>query len=104
MKQRVDRPVREHPIRQGDQRDVLLSRIFRRLFDRCAGKRDKTIRVTIVEVQRDGMAKALLDKNPSPSEDEIREAIHPNLCRCTGYVKIVNAVQLAAKRMKEGAQ
>ena len=49
-------------------------------------------------------AKALLDKNPAPSEEEIREAIHPNLCRCTGYVKIVNAVQLAAKRMKEGAQ
>lgn len=48
-------------------------------------------------------AKALLDKNPAPSEEEIRAAIHPNLCRCTGYVKIVKAVELAAKRMKEDA-
>ncbi len=49
-------------------------------------------------------AKALLDKNPAPSEEEIRAAIQPNLCRCTGYVKIVKGVQLAAKRMKEAAQ
>ncbi len=41
--------------------------------------------------------KALLDKNPSPTEHEIRRAISGNLCRCTGYVKIVEAIQAAAK-------
>lgn len=44
-------------------------------------------------------AKALLDANPDPTEEEIRAALEPNLCRCTGYVKIVEAVQLAARRM-----
>jgi carbon-monoxide dehydrogenase small subunit len=43
--------------------------------------------------------KALLDKNPHPSEDEIRDAISGNLCRCTGYGLIVKAVQMAAERM-----
>lgn len=38
-------------------------------------------------------AKALLDKNPAPSEAEIREAISGNLCRCTGYTKIIEAIQ-----------
>jgi carbon-monoxide dehydrogenase small subunit len=41
-------------------------------------------------------AKALLDKNPDPTEEEVREAISGNLCRCTGYVKIVEAVLAAA--------
>ena len=40
---------------------------------------------------------ALLDANPSPSEDEIREALSGNLCRCTGYAKIFDAVRLAAR-------
>lgn len=40
---------------------------------------------------------ALLRDNPSPSEDEIRHAIAGNLCRCTGYTKIVEAIQSAAK-------
>jgi len=44
-------------------------------------------------------AKALLDRNPSPTEDEIREAIAGNLCRCTGYAQIVEAIQMAAERM-----
>ncbi len=44
-------------------------------------------------------AKALLDKNPHPSEDEIRQAISGNLCRCTGYGHIVEAIQLAAERL-----
>ena len=38
-------------------------------------------------------AKALLDKRPHPDEREIREAVHPNICRCTGYVKIVDAIE-----------
>lgn len=46
-------------------------------------------------------AKALLDKNPDPSEEEIRHAISNNLCRCTGYVKIVDAIRTAARWMRE---
>jgi carbon-monoxide dehydrogenase small subunit len=45
-------------------------------------------------------AYALLQKNADPSEMEIREALDGNLCRCTGYVKIVEAVALAARRMR----
>ncbi len=43
-------------------------------------------------------AKALLDKNPSPSQSEIREAISGNLCRCTGYQKIVDAIESVAQK------
>ncbi len=46
--------------------------------------------------------KALLDKNLNPTEEEIRKALENNLCRCTGYVKIVEAVMLAAKWLREG--
>jgi aerobic-type carbon monoxide dehydrogenase small subunit (CoxS/CutS family) len=46
-------------------------------------------------------AKALLDRNPNPSEEEICEALSGNLCRCTGYTQIVEAVQLAAEKMQE---
>jgi carbon-monoxide dehydrogenase small subunit len=46
-------------------------------------------------------AKALLDKNPSPSEHEIRFNLANNLCRCTGYDKIVRAVQAAAKQLQK---
>ena len=45
-------------------------------------------------------AKALLDEKKDPSEEEIREAISGNLCRCTGYVKIIKAVQKAAAMMR----
>ena len=45
-------------------------------------------------------AHALLSANPDPGEDEIRQALDGNLCRCTGYVKIVEAVKLAARRMR----
>ena len=45
-------------------------------------------------------SQALLDSNPSPTEEQIRDAIGGNLCRCTGYQQIVEAVQLAATRMK----
>ena len=44
-------------------------------------------------------AKALLDRNPHPTEEEIREAISGNLCRCTGYTQITEAVRLAAERI-----
>lgn len=44
-------------------------------------------------------AKALLDENPQPSRDEIREALSGNLCRCTGYSKILDAVERAAKEV-----
>jgi len=45
-------------------------------------------------------AKALLDEKKDPSEGEIREALSGNLCRCTGYVKIIKAVQKAAALMR----
>ena len=45
-------------------------------------------------------ATAFLQMNPNPTEDEIRWAISGNLCRCTGYVNIVKAVQYAAEKMK----
>ena len=44
---------------------------------------------------------ALLERNPDPDEDEIREAISGNLCRCTGYVNIVRAVRHAAAKIGE---
>ena len=44
--------------------------------------------------------KALLDKNPNPTREEIREGISGNLCRCTGYNKIVDATELARVYMK----
>lgn len=49
-------------------------------------------------------AKALLDENPQPTEEEIREAISGNLCRCTGYTPIVQAIQVAAERLAEGGE
>ena len=42
-------------------------------------------------------AEALLRRRPHPSDDEIREALSGNLCRCTGYVKIIESVQTAAE-------
>jgi aerobic carbon-monoxide dehydrogenase small subunit len=47
---------------------------------------------------------ALLQRNPNPSEQEIRVAISGNLCRCTGYVNIVKAIQYAAGKMQESAE
>ena len=47
------------------------------------------------------VAKTLLAENPDPSVDDIKEALDGNLCRCTGYVQIIEGVQLAAKRMRE---
>jgi carbon-monoxide dehydrogenase small subunit len=48
-------------------------------------------------------AKAFLDKNPRPSREEIRDAISGNLCRCTGYQKIVDAVEEASRVIAETA-
>jgi carbon-monoxide dehydrogenase small subunit len=45
-------------------------------------------------------AKAFLEQHPNPTDDEIRWAISGNLCRCTGYVKIVEAIQYAAEKMR----
>ncbi|MBE6928507.1 MAG: selenium-dependent xanthine dehydrogenase [Ruminococcaceae bacterium] len=47
-------------------------------------------------------AKALLDKIPNPTEEQIRYAIRNNYCRCTGYVKIIDAIRLASKILREG--
>ncbi|MBI3099004.1 MAG: (2Fe-2S)-binding protein [Planctomycetes bacterium] len=46
-------------------------------------------------------SKALLDEDPNPPRDRIREALSGNLCRCTGYIKIYEAVELAARRLKD---
>ncbi len=48
-------------------------------------------------------AKQLLEQNPNPTEDEIRWGISGNLCRCTGYNKIVEAIQYAADKLREQA-
>lgn len=45
-------------------------------------------------------AKALLDEHPQPTRDEIKEALSGNLCRCTGYLKIFESVELAAQRLR----
>ena len=47
-------------------------------------------------------AKALIDENPEPTKEEVREALGGNICRCTGYVKIEEAVLSAAERMRKG--
>ncbi|MDX0229463.1 2Fe-2S iron-sulfur cluster binding domain-containing protein [Sinorhizobium meliloti] len=47
------------------------------------------------------MAKALLDENPDPSEDEIRFALAGNICRCTGYTKIIDAVRATAEELRK---
>lgn len=49
-------------------------------------------------------AKALLDKDPNPSEETIKHAMSGNVCRCTGYVRIIQAVQLAAERLRENGE
>jgi carbon-monoxide dehydrogenase small subunit len=47
-------------------------------------------------------AKALLDENPNPTRDEVREAIQGNLCADEGYVKYIEAIEIAAKKMRGG--
>ncbi len=46
-------------------------------------------------------AKELLDRRPNPTRQEIREALSGNLCRCTGYIKIFDAVELASRRLRD---
>jgi carbon-monoxide dehydrogenase small subunit len=50
------------------------------------------------------MAKAFLDENPNPTRQEVKEGLGGNLCRCTGYVKIVDAVMAAAETMRKGGK
>ncbi len=45
----------------------------------------------------------LLERNPDPTREQIREGLSGNLCRCSGYMKIVDAVEAAARKMREGA-
>jgi len=45
-------------------------------------------------------AKALLDENPAPTRDEIRFALAGNICRCTGYTKIIDAIELTARQLR----
>jgi len=47
-------------------------------------------------------AKALLDENPDPSEAELKHFMHGNICRCTGYKKIIESIMAAAKTMRSG--
>jgi carbon-monoxide dehydrogenase small subunit len=48
-------------------------------------------------------AKALLDRKPNPTVEEIKTSIAGNLCRCTGYIKIIEAIQAAAQKMANGS-
>ncbi len=49
-------------------------------------------------------AQALLDRNPDPSDEDVRAAIGGNLCRCTGYQQIVEAVRMAARHLREAGR
>jgi carbon-monoxide dehydrogenase small subunit len=49
------------------------------------------------------VGKALLDQNPTPSDDDVRWAISGNICRCTGYMNIVKAIQAAGRDMSAAA-
>jgi carbon-monoxide dehydrogenase small subunit len=49
-------------------------------------------------------AKALLDGNPAPRVEQVKEAISGNLCRCTGYSKIIRAIRAAAEKMEKGGK
>jgi carbon-monoxide dehydrogenase small subunit len=49
-------------------------------------------------------AKALLDRNPNPTEEEVRHSISGNLCRCTGYSKIVDAILTAGEEIRGNSQ
>ncbi len=49
-------------------------------------------------------AKALLDRDPGPSREEIKAGLSGNLCRCTGYTKIIKAVEVAAEKIRKGSE
>ncbi len=49
-------------------------------------------------------AKALLDENPNPTEEELKHYMHGNICRCTGYKKIIESIMAAAKEMRSATR
>jgi len=49
-------------------------------------------------------SKKLLDDNNNPTDDDIKRALSGNICRCTGYVKIIDAVKSAAHKMRSGGE
>jgi len=48
--------------------------------------------------------KSLLNENPAPTKNEVRHAISGNLCRCTGYVRIIDSIYDAGQRMQKGGK
>ena len=50
------------------------------------------------------MAKVLLDENPNPTREEVKESLGGNICRCTGYVKIIDAIMTAAGTVSKGGE
>ena len=75
-----------------------------KVYTRCNGSSWKMPRYNAVFVLRALSSKALLAKNPDPDEETIRYWLAGNLCRCTGYDKIVRAVQDAAAEMSHPAK
>ena len=61
-----------------------------------------TVAVRLLHARHDDQRNSLLEGEPKPTEDEIRVAISGNLCRCTGYVNIVKAIQYAAAKLAAG--
>lgn len=78
---------------EGVARDGQLSPLQRQFIDKWAFQCGYCTAGMILS------AKALLERNPHPTEQEIREAIEGNLCRCTGYVKIIEAIQAVVAEM-----
>ena len=68
--------------------------------DYAANSRETIRRHTVHQFEQ----ARLIDRNPDPDEDEIRSSLSGNICRCTGYDMIIDGIQIAAKRIREGDQ